>query len=70
MAIHSPNVSSEQEFETARFIPMTDAGNSLEIKEFHDNRTDIESAIRNAYLTVYYGMVSLFRRIATLFTAI
>lgn len=70
MAIHSPNVSSEREFETARFIPMVDAGKSLEIKEIYDGRTDIGSTFRNTFLSLYYAVVSLFRRIAALFSAI
>ncbi|MBQ6020369.1 MAG: family 43 glycosylhydrolase [Clostridia bacterium] len=70
MAIHSPNKSGNGRFETARFIPMTDTGVGVEAREVYESRNDIASLLKNRLYSVYYGFISMFRRIASLFSAV
>lgn len=58
MSIHSPNTGRDGIFETAKFVPVEDIGDSLIMKD------DIFSKIRSIMLNIYYTFLSLFIRIS------
>ena len=70
MALHSPNSKDRGEIENARFIPMVDTGNSIEIKEVYESRSDLSNAIREFYLSVFNSIISIFRKLVAFFSAV
>lgn len=68
MALHSPNVNVNGEFETAKFIPVSDNGNSIEIINGSEKKNDIVSVFKYVYLSIYYSIRSLFLRLAAAFS--
>lgn len=63
MAIHSPNGSGDGVFETAKFIPMTDTGYSLQASAQRDNSPKIITALTDAFRECCYKVLSFFAKL-------
>lgn len=67
MALHSPNNNDRGDHEKARFIPVVDTGSSIVLKEEYDSENDILLRIKETFLSLYFGLLSVYRRLIAFF---